>query len=91
MIFYIIELIILGIFCLESFLHVIALGKLYMRDCWNVVDMIIIILSLIFVFLDLFITNSAISGFLKIRGFFRLLRIFLLIRKLNTMRVKRDA
>lgn len=55
MIFYIIELIILGTFCIEASLHVIALGKLYLRDPWNIVDIIIIVISVIFVFLDLFI------------------------------------
>lgn len=88
-IFYIIELIILGIFCVEIALHVIALGKLYMRDCWNIFDIVIIILSLLFVLLDMFNDDSVLEGILKIRGIFRLLRIFLLIRKLNTLRVKR--
>ena len=90
-IFYIVELTILGIFCLEIALHIIALGKLYLRDIWNSVDIIIIILSLVFVFLDMFVENQALQGFLKIRGIFRLLRIFLLIRKLNTLRLKREV
>lgn len=90
-IFYIIELSILGIFCVEIAVHVIALGRLYMRDVWNIFDLVIIILSLVFVFLDMFNDNSILEGILKIRGIFRLLRIFLLIRKLNTLRIKRDV
>lgn len=90
-IFYIIELVILGIFCIEIGLHIIALGKLYLKDYWNVFDIVIILLSLLFVFLDMFNDNSVLEGILKIRGIFRLLRIFLLIRKLNTLRVKRDV
>ena len=89
-IFYIIELIILGIFCLEIALHITGYGMLYLKDNWNVFDIFIIMLSLIFVFLDIFVNNAALQGFLKIRSVFRLLRIFLLIRKLNSLRVKRD-
>ena len=89
-IFYIIELTILGIFAVEIALHIIALLGLYIRDYWNILDLSIIILSFLFVFLDIYVKNSALQGFLKIRGIFRLLRIFLLIRKLNTLRVKRD-
>ena len=88
-VFYIIELAILGVFCVDITLHIIALGKLYLREYWNIVDLAIIILSVIFVLLDLFVNNTALQGFLKIRGIFRFLRIFLLIRKLNTLRVKR--
>ncbi len=82
-IFYIIELSILGVFCIEILVHTIAFGLLYVRDWWNVFDIIIIILSLVFVFLDIYVQNDQLSGFLKIRGIFRLLRIFLLFRKLN--------
>jgi flagellin-specific chaperone FliS len=66
------------------------LGKLYLKDCWNTFDLIIILLSLAFVFLDIYTDNSALDGFLKIRGIFRLLRIFLLIRKLDALRIKRE-
>lgn len=61
-----------------------------MRDYWNIFDLFIIIISLLFVFLDIFVENEVLDGILKIRGIFRLLRIFLLIRKLNALRVKRD-
>jgi hypothetical protein len=80
----------LGIFCIDISLHIIALGKLYLKDYWNSFDLLIIILSLLFVFLDIFVDNKALQGFLKIRGIFRLLRIFLLVRKLNSLRIKRD-
>ena len=40
--------------------------------------------------LSLFTKNSILAGILKIRGVLRLLRIFLLIRKLNALKVKRD-
>lgn len=56
-IFYIIELSILGIFCIDIGLHITAYGTLYMKDKWNIFDIVIIILSLVFVFLDLFVNN----------------------------------
>ena len=62
-----------------------------MHDSWNILDIIIIIISVVFVLLDLLVgDNSKIRGFLKIRGIFRLLRIFILIRKLNAVRVRRE-
>ena len=93
MTFYIIELIILGIFVIEIALHIFSYHCLYLEDMWNLFDFIVIILSIIFVLLDMSLagTNSFITGFLKIRGIFRLLRIFILIRKLNALRVKREA
>lgn len=90
-IFYIIELTILGIFVIEIFLHFLAFRLLYLKDYWNIFDLIIIIISVVFVLLDIFINNSVIDVILKIRGIFRLLRVFLLIRKLNTLRVKREV
>jgi hypothetical protein len=38
----------------------------------------------------MFVTNSSLQGFLKIRAVFRLLRIFILIRKLNSLKNRRD-
>jgi hypothetical protein len=57
---------------------------------WNIFDFIVIILSIAFVILDILVKNEALQAFLKIRGIFRLLRIFILIRKLNTLRIRRD-
>lgn len=88
--FYVIELVILGVFSLEIFFHFLAYGELYFYDKWNIFDIFIIILSILFVLLDILVDNKALKGFLKIRGVFRLLRIFILIRKLNVLRVKRD-
>lgn len=50
------------------------------------VDMIIILLCLAFVLLDMFADNQVLKNALKVRIIFRLLRIFLLIRKLNALR-----
>ncbi|CDW89816.1 UNKNOWN [Stylonychia lemnae] len=89
-VFYIIELVILGIFCIEIVFHLIGYGMLYLKDSWNIFDIVIIILSIIFVFLDIFVDNPALQGFLKIRSVFRVLRIFLLVRKLSALKSKRE-
>ncbi len=76
---------------IEITLHFIAYHCLYFVDLWNVFDLIVILLSIVFVLLDLKADkDSTLSGFLKIRGIFRLLRIFLLLRKLNQLKEKRD-
>jgi len=87
---YIIEIVILGLFVLDITLHLTAFCGLYIRDCWNIFDFIVIMLSIVFVVLDFKVDNKTVKAILKIRGIFRLLRIFLLIRKLNALRVKRD-
>ena len=85
------EIAILSIFSIEIILSIVALHQFYLRDPWNVFDLFIIIVSITFVLLDVFISsNQSLKSFLKIRGIFRLLRIFILIRKLNSLRVKRE-
>lgn len=53
-------------------------------------DFIVIILSVLFVLLDMYLPDSGFKNILRIRGIFRMLRIFLLVRKLNALRVKRE-
>jgi cAMP-specific phosphodiesterase 4 len=91
-IFYIIELVFLGIFVIEIILYVFSFRILYLKDTWNVLDIIVIILSIAFVLLDLTLPiENAARGFLKIRGIFRLLRVFILVRKLNAVRIRRET
>lgn len=90
-IFYIIELVILGMFVIEIALHIYAYNLLYLRDIWNLIDFIVILLSVLFVLLDMFLPDSGFKNILRIRGIFRMLRVFLLVRKLNTLRVKREV
>lgn len=89
-IFYYIEIVILFIFSIEITLQTIALGKIYLCDPWNIFDLIIIILSVAFVFMEIYIESKALRGFLRIRGIFRLLRIFILIRKLDALKEKKE-
>lgn len=84
-------MILLGIFIVEIVLHIYAYGLLYLKDPWNIADISIIIICIIFVLLDLLLESSTnIKGFLKVRGVFRLLRIFILVRKLNAVRIRRE-
>lgn len=77
-------------FVIEIALHIYAYNVLYLRDVWNLIDFIVILLSVLFVLLDMLLPESGFKNILRIRGIFRMMRIFLLIRKLNTLRVKRE-
>jgi hypothetical protein len=90
MAFYITELVIIGIFIIDIVLHIIALGFLYIKEYWNIVDVMVILTSIVFVLTDIFVHSIFIEGFFKIRGILRLLRIFLLISKLNALKMKKD-
>ena len=82
---------ILGVFVIEIGLHIFAFHIHYLADWLNILDIVIIILSIIFVLLDILLAaDNKFRGFLKVRGIFRLLRIFILIRKLNAVRVRRE-
>jgi len=89
LVFHIIELSILFLFVIEISLHVFAYNMMYLRDIWNLVDSIVIILSVVFVLLDMYLPDSRFKNILRIRGIFRMMRIFLLVRKLNTLKTKR--
>ena len=73
-------------FVIEILLHLVAYHCIYFTDYWNIFDLVIIVISYVFVFLDMFVDNDSLAGFLKIRGVFRLLRVFLLIRKLSHLK-----
>lgn len=64
---------------------------MYYKDVWNIADIIVIILTIAFTILDMLIIDKQLSGVFRIRGIFRLLRISLLYRKLDTMRKKNEA
>lgn len=85
-----IELVILGIFVVDICLHGITYGMIYMRDPWNIIDIVIIAVSIAAVVLDLTVESQVLSNLLKIRGVLRLVRIFILFRKLNAIRLKQE-
>lgn len=83
-IFEYLEVAILGVFCFDIIIHVFGYGVLYVKDYWNIIDAVIIMLSIIFIFLVINIDdNQSQKVFTNIKGVFRLLRIFLLFRKLT--------
>ena len=83
---------ILGVFVIDIGMHIYTFGRMYLNDYWNISDIIVIILSIIFVILDINLKpKSKLKGILKLRGLFRLLRVFLLVRKLNLVRVRREV
>lgn len=54
----ILELCILGVFVIEIGLHFYSYRLLYLKDYWNIADIVVIILSILFDLLDLFLQNS---------------------------------
>lgn len=82
-----IELVILLIFIGEILVNIYAYGfKFYFRDRWLFFDAVVIFGSVVLVVVDLSLEDSAFSSISKIiRGIFRLLRIFLLFRKVGAM------
>lgn len=78
-----IEIVVLTIFILEIIFNIYAYGfKFYFRDRWLFFDALIMIGSIVLVVIDLVLENSSFNTISKIvRGIFRLLRIFLLFRK----------
>jgi hypothetical protein len=59
--------------------------KFYFRDKWLLFDAIVILVSLILVIIDIASDNGTVFSKISslLRGIFRFLRIFLLIRKVN--------
>jgi hypothetical protein len=55
---YIVEIIILGFFVLDITLHISSYCTLYLKDCWNIFDLIVIVLSILFVVLDFKVKNK---------------------------------
>lgn len=87
----IVELVFLFIFCIEISLNIIGFGCLFVKDWWNIADITVIILAIVFVILDMTLQNSSLSGLFRLRGLFRLLRVGILIRKFDSIRKKSKA
>lgn len=55
------------------------------------VDAVVILVNIVFVIVDTQVDeNIILKSVLKIRGLFRLIRIFVLIRKVNQVKAKRE-
>ena len=87
----IVELVFLFIFWVEITLNLIGFGILFLKDYWNIADITVILLAIIFVILDMTLDDSSLSGVFRLRGLFRLLRVGILIRKFDAIRKKSAA
>jgi hypothetical protein len=74
------------LFIFDICLHFYAFRCLYLTgDYWNIVDLTLILATTALVSLDVVSTNENLVKLTRIRGIFRILRIFLLIRKVGTL------
>lgn len=89
-IFEIIELVILFIFLLEIGLRIIAFGHVYIKSFWNIFDIIVVLLCSIVVVLNLVDNDLTDSSFLKVGVLLRLLRLLVVFRKVNDLRVRNE-
>ena len=73
-------------------MHIIGYGLIFLKDYWNMVDAVVILVNIVFVIVDTQVDqkNIILKSVLKIRGLFRLIRIFVLIRKVNQVKAKRE-
>jgi len=72
-------------------LNFIGFGTLFLKDYWNIADVTVILLAIVLVILDMTLSGGSLSGLLKLRGLFRLLRIGILLRKFDAIRKKSAA
>ena len=84
------EIVILLFFVLDILVHVIGYGLIFLKDYWNMIDAVVILVNIVFVIVDTQVQAGILKDILKIRGFFRLIRIFVLIRKVNQVKAKRE-
>ena len=73
-------------------MHIVGYGLIFLKDYWNMVDAVVILVNIVFVIVDTQVDqkNIILKSVLKIRGLFRLIRIFVLIRKVNQVKEKRE-
>ena len=77
-----VELVILGIFVIEIGLNLYSYGCKYLKDLWNLFDFIVILVSIAFVIIEMTVDNDGpLANILRIRGLFRVVRLFILMRK----------
>lgn len=82
------ELVFLFIFWVEISFNFLGFGVLFIKDWWNIADITVILLAIVFVILDMILADSSLSGLFRLRGLFRLLRVGILIRKFDSIRQK---
>ena len=75
-----------AIFALEAVIKVIALGKIYFKDGWNIFDLVIVIMSIASVFIS---NNTSLNlgGATTIVRTFRVARIFRLVKRAKSLKL----
>lgn len=74
-----------GIFIIEAFIKIIAMGKLYFSDMWNLFDLFIVMLSSITIGLDYSSSISLGQSTTVVRAF-RIAKILRLIKRSKSLR-----
>ncbi|XP_075240737.1 sodium channel protein 1 brain-like isoform X3 [Convolutriloba macropyga] len=73
-------------FCVEAMLKIIAMGKEYFKNQWNVFDFIIVLFSIVEIIVSAVFDDATFDG-LTILRVLRLMRVFKLARSWATMRI----
>jgi voltage-gated sodium channel len=82
----IIEYIILILFVVEIALKTYAFQLKFLKDGWNIFDIIVVLVCFGLTTAELIDTDNVKSGIFKFTGFLRLLRIVVMFRKITEMR-----
>ena len=86
----VIEIIILVVFMIEIALKILAMGIVYLKDWWNIFDIIVVLACFIFAILELAVPSLEGNTFMRFRAILRLLRILIMFRKFNEYRQIRE-
>ena len=75
-----------AIFALEAVIKIIALGKIYFKDGWNIFDFIIVVISIVSVLISKN-TSFNLGGATTIVRTFRVARIFRLVKRAKSLKL----
>lgn len=84
---HIVEACFVSLFLLDCLVHIVAFGRLHIRDSFSILDLVVILLVLTFIFLEMFLTTDENGEFNdpmeKTFGFLRVLHACLVFRKID--------
>ena len=86
----IINIVFAGIFTVEAVIKIIAQGKEYFRESWNIFDFIVVIATLIGILLDL-TTSVQTGGKTTLIRAFRVIRVFRIIKRFHFLKIIIDT
>jgi hypothetical protein len=79
------------IFNIEAFLKLIAMGKIYFREGWNIFDFIVVCITDIGLIVSLLGKAAGITTAVTVIRAFRILRIFRLIKSAENIKIILDT